>query len=47
MQIRESDHGVNTFQIGDIAELLMIRGTVSDGELNLLEVYLMSKYGLL
>jgi len=25
----------------------MIRGTVSDGELNALEVYLMSKYGLL
>ena len=33
--------------VGDIAEVVMIRGTVSDGELNSLEVYLMSKYGLL
>jgi hypothetical protein len=32
---------------GDIAEVVMIRGTVSDGELNALEVYLMSRYGLL
>jgi hypothetical protein len=33
--------------VGDIAEVVMVRGAVSDGELNALEAYLMSRYGLL